>query len=63
MSARVESNKLISITYSILSEQGEMLAQSDTPIDYVHGVDDRMFPRIIAALEGKKIGDLHVLRI
>ena len=58
MSQQIQNNKQVSITYSILSEQGEVLEQSDLPIDYVHGVDDRIFPKIMAALKGKVIGDV-----
>jgi FKBP-type peptidyl-prolyl cis-trans isomerase SlyD len=58
MPTRIQKNKLVSITYSILNEQGEVVEKSDTPVDYVHGVNDRMFPKIIASLEGKSIGDV-----
>lgn len=56
MSQQVQKNKLISITYSILSDVGEVLEQSDLPIDYVQGVDGKLFPQVEAALEGKTIG-------
>ncbi len=57
MTQKVEKNKLISITYSILSEQGEMVEQNDIPVDFVYGANDRIFPKIILELEGKTIGD------
>lgn len=57
MPKRIQKNKLVSITYRILDEQGEVLEQSNTLIDYVQGVDDRMFPKMVEALEGKTIGD------
>jgi FKBP-type peptidyl-prolyl cis-trans isomerase SlyD len=57
MSQKIQKNKLVSITYRILNEENEVLEQSDTPIDYVHGIDGRMYPKIIEALEGKEIGD------
>lgn len=57
MSAIVEKGKLVSITYRILDEKGGVVEQSDIPIDYVHGQDDRMFPKVLEALEGKTMGD------
>lgn len=58
MPTRIQKNKLVSITYRILNEQNEVVEQSDTPFDYVHGVDERMAPKILAALEEKTIGDV-----
>jgi len=46
MSQQVQKNKLVSITYSILSDAGEVLEQSDLPIDYVQGVDGKLFPQV-----------------
>ena len=73
MPQTIKKNKLISITYSILSEgasqvtsqvtsqitsQGNnIVEQNDIPIDFVYGVDDQIFPKIIMELEGKTIGD------
>ncbi len=53
----VENKKVISVTYSILDEQGEILEQVDMPTDYLHGVDHALFPKIEAALHGKFVGD------
>lgn len=57
MTQKVAKNKMVSITYSILSGEGEVVEQNDTPIEFVYGVDDRIFPKIIMELEGKTIGD------
>ena len=53
----VKKNKVVSVTYSILDEDGQVLEQSDIPVDYLHGVDGKLFPKVEAALEGKTIGD------
>lgn len=57
MTQKVGKNKLVSITYSIFSDENEVLEQNDIPIDFVYGADDRIFPKIILELEGKTIGD------
>jgi FKBP-type peptidyl-prolyl cis-trans isomerase SlyD len=57
MSQIVEKFKVVSITYRILDTGGEVVEQSDLPVDYVHGVENAMFPKIEQALEGKGVGD------
>ncbi len=53
----VAKNKVVSITYRILDEQGELVEQSDIPVDYIHGSDNDMFAKVEQALEGKTVGD------
>jgi len=57
MTQKVEKNNVVSVTYSILDDQGQVLEQSDVPVDYLHGVDERLFPQVEQALEGKQVGD------
>lgn len=57
MTQQVEKYKVVSITYRILDEQRTVVEQSDLPVDYLHGMDDRMFPKVTQALEGKTVGD------
>lgn len=56
--AVVTKNKVVSITYLIMHEDGTVAEQSDIPVDYVHGAKNDMFPKIESALEGKSIGDV-----
>lgn len=53
----VEANKVVTITYSIVDESGEVLEQSDLPVDYLHGSDSGLFEKVEQALEGKRVGD------
>ena len=53
----VEKNKVVSITYSILDADGQVMEQSDLPVDYLHGVDGRLFPQVEKALGGKRVGE------
>ena len=57
MTQTVAKNKRVSITYSILTGDGEVVEQNDIPIEFVYGVDERIFPKIILQLEGKTVGD------
>lgn len=52
----VANNKVVSFTYSILNEGGEVIEQSDMPFSYVHGGKHEMFDKVVQELEGCIIG-------
>ena len=53
----VENNKVVSFTYSIVDDSGELLEQSDLPISYVHGGKHDLFDKVVEALAGCVIND------
>ncbi|MEO1767851.1 FKBP-type peptidyl-prolyl cis-trans isomerase [Thiobacter aerophilum] len=53
----VSKNKAVYITYSILTDGGEVYEQSDLPIGYVHGADSGLFEAVEEALAGAHVGD------
>lgn len=53
----VATNKVVTVTYSICDASGEVLEQSDLPVDYLHGSDNGLFFKVEEALLGKGIGD------
>jgi len=53
----VEKNKVVTFTYMIMDESGSVQEQSDIPMSYLHGADERMFPAVMAAMEGHRVGD------
>jgi FKBP-type peptidyl-prolyl cis-trans isomerase SlyD len=53
----VEQNKVVSFTYSIVDESGELLEQSDLPISYVHGCKHDLFEKVVDELDGCVVGD------
>lgn len=57
MSKSITKHKIVTFTYHILDEGGEIKELSDVPMEYVHGADTRVFPLIVEAMEGAKIGD------
>jgi len=59
---KVEKNMVVSMTYVILDQFGEVLEQSDIPISYIHGVDDRVFDKIVNSLEGFTVDDEVVVK-
>jgi FKBP-type peptidyl-prolyl cis-trans isomerase SlyD len=53
----VERNKVISFTYSIADDSGEILEQSDLPISYVHGGRHDLFEKLEQELDGCVVDD------
>ena len=53
----VRPNKVVSLTYVIRKQDGEIFEYTDLPIDYVHGAGSRLFRKIEQALEGRKVGE------
>jgi FKBP-type peptidyl-prolyl cis-trans isomerase SlyD len=53
----VENNKVVSFTYSIVDQDGELLEQSDIPIRYVHGGKHDLFEKVVQELDGCVVND------
>lgn len=53
----VKDHMVVAVTYTIVDKSGVVLEQSDIPIEYVHGVDQRLFPKITQNLVGKRSGE------
>lgn len=49
--------KVVFITYSVLSEEGQIMGQQDMPTGYVHGAGSGLFAAVEQALEGRQPGD------
>jgi len=54
---KIQANKMVTLTYSILDDAGLVLEQNDVPVSYVHGGHSDLFEKIERALEGKTAGD------
>ncbi len=53
----VGDGKVVSFTYTIVDEVGDVIEQSDLPISYVHGGKHDLFEKVEEQLEGSVIGD------
>lgn len=53
----VTDGTVVSFTYSIQDDSGEIVEQSDLPISYVHGGKHDLFEKIEQALDGCVVGD------
>ena len=57
MSEFIKKNKYVEFTYSIISDEGQIIEQVDMPVNYVHGVKMGLWPKLEDALENKKADD------
>lgn len=55
----VSKNKVVSLTYTLRDQGGNVVEMSDLPVSYVHGGKSDLFEKIEAALEGRTVGE-HV---
>lgn len=53
----VSDNKVVSLSYIVRNDDGDVLDYRDLPISYLQGVDSEMFPKIERALAGRRVGD------
>jgi FKBP-type peptidyl-prolyl cis-trans isomerase SlyD len=53
----IRPGKFVSLTYSIIDEQGQVVEQSDLPVSYIYGGETEMIGGMDTAMAGKKAGD------
>jgi FKBP-type peptidyl-prolyl cis-trans isomerase SlyD len=53
----IGKDTVVSLNYELFDSAGELLEQVETPISYLHGGYDGIFPLVEEALQGKKAGD------
>ncbi len=59
----VSRNKVVSFTYSIVDQTGNVIEQSDLPISYVHGGPHDLFEKVEQELEGSVVGDTVAVQL
>lgn len=53
----VKQGVVVSITYTLNDEKGNLFEYRDLPVSYLHGAGSDLFPKIEQALDGKSVGD------
>ncbi len=53
----IEPGKFVSLTYSISDLEGQVLEQSDLPVNYIHGGETELIGGMDSAVAGKAAGD------
>ena len=54
---QVAQDTVVKLKYELRNSEGELLEQTDEPLEYLHGGHRGIFPRIEEALEGKRAGE------
>jgi FKBP-type peptidyl-prolyl cis-trans isomerase SlyD len=57
MTDAIRNGKVVSVTYTLHDERGQLFEQSDIPVPYLHGHASGLFDKIEQQLEGKRTGD------
>jgi FKBP-type peptidyl-prolyl cis-trans isomerase SlyD len=57
MTAVVAKNKVVSLSYVLRNQNGDIFEIRDLPVSYVHGSGADLFPKIEQALEGRAVGE------
>ena len=60
---KISKGKVVTLTYSIRSEKGEVLEQNDIPVSYVHGGNSQLLLKVENALEMHKAGDAIEVKV
>ncbi|HEX7954538.1 MAG TPA: peptidylprolyl isomerase, partial [Burkholderiales bacterium] len=54
---QIGKNTVVSLKYELSDTNGKVIEQTTTPITYLHGGYDGIFPLVETALQGKAVGD------
>jgi FKBP-type peptidyl-prolyl cis-trans isomerase SlyD len=54
---KIAKDTVVSLSYELFDSTGELLEQVASPISYLHGGYDGIFPLVEEALHGKSVGD------
>ena len=57
MTARVAKDKVVSLTYVLRDQQGQIYEYSDLPVAYLHGSAQGLFDKVEHALVGRAVGE------
>lgn len=63
MDSTVRPNTVVTLEYHVTNPDGELVDEGRTPIVYLHGGFDDIFPRIEEALNDKRVGDSVVVKL
>ena len=59
----IAKNTVVSLKYQLFGTDGQLIEQTDEPVEYLHGGYGNMFPAVEKALEGKNVGETCRVRL
>jgi FKBP-type peptidyl-prolyl cis-trans isomerase SlyD len=60
---QVTKNTVVSLDYELSDTDGKLIEKTDSPIEYLHGGYDGIFPQVEKALAGKSVGESCRVRL
>lgn len=60
---QVTKNTVVSLNYELSDTDGKLIEKTDSPIEYLHGGYDGIFPLVEKALAGKSVGESCRVRL
>jgi len=59
----IKTGKFVSLTYAISDTDGNVLEQSDLPVNYIHGGETELIGGMDKAVAGKGVGDEVTIQV
>ena len=60
---QIAKDTVVSINYDLFDASGKLIEKTPSPVSYLHGGDDAIFPAVERALDGKTVGDACEVRM
>ena len=60
---QIGKDTVVSISYDLFDASGKLIEKTPSPVSYLHGGYDAIFPEVERALDGKRIGDACEVRM
>jgi FKBP-type peptidyl-prolyl cis-trans isomerase SlyD len=60
---QISKNTVVSISYDLFDSSGKLIEKTPSPVSYLHGGYDAIFPAVERALDGKRVGDACEVRM
>ena len=60
---QIGKNMVVSLNYELSDTDGKLIEKTDTPIEYLHGGYEGIFPQVEKALSGKNVGESCRVRL
>ena len=60
---QIVKDTVVTLNYQLYGTDGELIEQTEEPVEYLHGGYGNMFPAVEKALEGKDVGETCRIRL
>ena len=60
---QIAKNTVVTLKYQLYGSDGQLIEQTEEPVEYLHGGYGNMFPAVEKALEGKNVGETCRVRL